>query len=275
MLRITCLMENTNSKNRSLVCGHGLSFYLDTGDGRFLFDCGPDGGFMHNASRLGIDLSGISAVILSHNHYDHASGFRDFLASGLDCPLLYTGPGFFEEKYSQEGFKNTYLSCGYDHFLLERSGIRHSAVKGFTDTGAGLLLVSSFDRKHGNRIPGRFVKLRGVDFIPDDFSDEVAAVYGSEKGPILITGCAHPGILNMAETVCSRLGKKLYAIVGGFHLFEADRSELEEVAYGLRDLGVSTLGMCHCTGQEAEEMIGRLGCFECFHFSTGDMVRFQ
>lgn len=275
MLRITCLTENTNSKNRSLVCGHGLSFYLDTGSERFLFDCGPDEGFLRNASKLGIDLSCLSAVILSHNHYDHASGFKDFLAFGFHCPVLYTGPDFFEEKYSKEGFKHTYLSCGFDSLLLERHGIRHSIVESNTDIGSGLLLMSSFCRKYGNRIPERFVRLRDRNFIPDDFNDEVSIVFESEKGLILMTGCAHPGILNIVETVCRRFRKNIYAVIGGFHLFESERPEIEDVICSLRSLGVSVLGLCHCTGDEAEEMIIRSGLFECFHFSTGDMLQFQ
>ena len=117
MLRITALMENKASANRALVNEHGLSLLLESDGRRILFDCGQGAHFIDNAHRLGISLHGLDAAVISHGHYDHAAGFRDFLESGYAVPFLCIGKGFFD--------KNT-LGRAYAMQISPRAGTRHS-----------------------------------------------------------------------------------------------------------------------------------------------------
>ena len=91
MLKITALMENRPSANRALINEHGLSLIIENNGHRILFDCGQGRHFIDNAHRLGISLSDLDAVVLSHGHYDHAAGFRDLIESGIEVPVLYIG----------------------------------------------------------------------------------------------------------------------------------------------------------------------------------------
>ena len=104
MVRITALMDDRAGENLALVAEHGLSFYIEYEDKRFLFDCGASDMPLYNAHRLGVDLSGLDAVMLSHSHYDHSAGYRDLIEERLGSPVLYTGQHFFEKKYVRKSF---------------------------------------------------------------------------------------------------------------------------------------------------------------------------
>ena len=77
-MKICTLMENT-AVSEEFTSSHGLSFYIETKNHRILFDMGPDGSFLENAKKLGIDISGVDFAILSHGHYDHGGGLKAFL----------------------------------------------------------------------------------------------------------------------------------------------------------------------------------------------------
>lgn len=276
MLRITCLMEDENSKNRSLVCEHGLSLLVECDGMQVLFDCGSGDKFLFNAKKLGLSLSFVDHVVLSHGHYDHASGFRDFLDQGNTCGILHIGTGFFEKKYSGDGFKHTDLSSGLDLSYLHRHNVSFSVVDDNEAVGSVMHLFSSFDHLFEvGTIPKRFEKRCAEGFISDDFHDEVAAAFETENGLVVVTGCSHSGILNIVSTISDRMGQGIYAVIGGLHLVESGEERIDNTISGLKSSGVEVLGLCHCTGAAAEERIRRSGLFECFHFSVGDVVEFK
>ena len=88
------MMENSPSANRALISEHGLSLLVESDGFRLLFDCGQGHHFLDNAHRLGISIEDLDAVVISHSHYDHAAGFRDFIESGCRASDLYVGKGF-------------------------------------------------------------------------------------------------------------------------------------------------------------------------------------
>ena len=198
MLHITALMDNKPSENKALIAEHGLSFFVEYNDHRLLFDCGSGSNTLYNAHRLGVELRDLDAVVLSHSHYDHASGFRDLTEQGFGSRLLYTGPCFWEAKYATADSKHTDLSCGFDSAFLEENGITHQEVDGVKEIFPGVWLISNFPRVHSfETIPQRFVRRQGDRFIADDFGDEVCMALEVEGGLAVLVGCSHPGILNM------------------------------------------------------------------------------
>lgn len=92
-MNLQVLIEDTNFKNPALESEHGLSFYIETQNFKFIFDCGQSAATWKNAQKLNIDLSKINFVILSHSHYDHAGGFPSLLK--FSAPkTIYTGNNF-------------------------------------------------------------------------------------------------------------------------------------------------------------------------------------
>lgn len=281
MLQLTCLIDNEPSKNKSLLHEHGLSFLLERGNTRILFDCGASDAAWQNGCRLGKNLSCLDAVILSHSHYDHASGFKELATRG-SCSLLYTGPHFFEPKYSRNGICLTDLSAGFDKHFLDSHSIRHVVCDNILEIGPGLWLIGNFPRIYAwEDIPSRFVRLllsqtegdREPAFIADDFSDEIClAADIPQRGLILLAGCSHPGILNMAQHVHRQLSRPIYAIFGGTHLHNADEERIAATVTQLKEMGVQILGMNHCSGRQMEEIIQKDPDLKGCHMAAGDCL---
>ena len=273
MLRITALMENTASEHKSLINEHGLSLLVEDGKHRVLFDCSAGSHFLYNAHKLGISLEGLDAVVISHSHYDHAAGFRDFAEAGYTGARLFVGPGFFEKKFARDGIRYTDLSAGWDETFALSNGFPVHTVTGKEEILPGMTLYQGFPRVHAEEIiPDRFVKETACGFVQDDFSDEIALAVSTEKGLVVIVGCSHPGIVNMIDSIHERSGEKIHAVFGGTHLVEAGDERITGSVNSLRSDGVDVIGMCHCSGLHAEEMARDMLGSSASGLSVGDCV---
>lgn len=279
MIKITALIDDRPSENKALLYEHGLSLLVEKDDVRILFDCGASKAVCSNAYRLGKNLSDLDAVVLSHSHYDHASGYRDLIELGLGSKLLYTGKHFFEPKYAFDGIRYTDLSAGFGTDFLAEHNISHKECEDRTEIAPGIHLIGNFPRKHiTEQIPERFVKdlLSETEsehrFVKDDFSDEICMALETEKGILVLVGCSHPGILNMIERVHEQLKQPVYGVLGGTHLVEASRERVEETVLQLEKMGLKLLGMSHCSGEQAEQIIQEKESVMSCHLAAGDTV---
>lgn len=284
MLQITALMDNKLSANSALKAEHGLSFLVEKDQFRVLFDCGAGELTWYNAHRLGKDISSLDAVVLSHSHYDHAYGYRDLTEAGNGSRILYTGPHFFEPKYAFNGRRYADLSCGFDARFLADHNIEHRVCRNTAEIAPGVWLIGSFPRVHSfETIPRRFVRLiperlsGGVAnaFIPDPFDDEICMAVETAKGLVVLAGCSHPGILNMIEKVHDSLGRPVYGIYGGTHLMEADPGRILETVARLKAMGLTVLGLSHCSGDLAEDALRQDKEVISCHMAVGDTVFFD
>ncbi len=275
MLKLMNLVENNMSENKALRAEHGLSFFVEGDNFKFLFDCGPSDAILHNARYLGVRLASGQFTVLSHNHWDHTLGYREVVEAGLAPKVLYTGPNFFARKYAQSGMRYTDLSSGLDEEFLQEHGIEHRVIEGAEKIGEGLWLVSGFNRTHDfETIPTRFVKEDKGRMVKDDFSDEVCAVFDTPRGLVVMVGCSHPGILNILETVHQRLERPIYGVIGGTHLMEADENRIKQTLTELERLGIEVAGLCHCSGQKAREEIDEREALAGCQIHVGGVIFF-
>ena len=275
MLQITALMDNRLTGRKDLLCEHGLSMFVSCQGKGVLFDCGSSERMLYNAKKLGIDLGQLDAVVLSHAHYDHAGGFR-FLAEQYPVGRVYTGPGFIEPKYARADHCCKNLSAGFDEGYLEEQGIAHSTVDGVAEILPGIYAISGFPRRESmETIPDRFLRLTKAGFVPDDFRDELCLALETGEGIVLLVGCAHPGILNMARHVTAVLGKPIRAVLGGTHLVEADTQRVQRTVEELGRMGVTLLGLSHCSGETAETLVRQREDITACHLGPGDCVFFD
>ena len=210
-----------NNAKKGLETGHGFSCLID---GRVLFDTGGNADtFMDNMKRMIVDIDGIESVVISHDHWDHTGGLWN---------LLKIRPGL--RVYALSGFSDTFKKC----------------VSG---SGGDLVLTEP-----GEEIYDGIYSTGSLDFIYKDkeMSEQALAVKG-EKGLSIISGCAHPGIVNIIKSVKRDFSEKnIYMVFGGLHLRGTEREELEELIEKLRQLKVEKVAPCHCSGDMMRRMLG-------------------
>ncbi len=273
MVRITALMDNLPSENKALTAEHGLSLLIEKDGLSVLFDFGQGPNTLKNAHRLGREISSPDAVVLSHSHYDHAAGFRDYAETTGRGGLLYTGPGFFEPKYAFDGVRYTDLSAGFDETFVREHGYRRETVTDVKEILPGMFAVADFPRTHAfETIPDRFVKRTGNGFVKDDFSDEICLVLDLGEDLCVLVGCSHPGILNIVTKVHDVFRKPVRAVFGGTHLVEADEDRIRKTADVFRGMGLSVAGFSHCSGSSAEKILTCDGTIRACHLGCGDCI---
>ena len=268
----TWLVENGQSELRSMRIVHGMSCCIQTAEGPILFDCGPDGTLCDNARLLGIDLSAVKSVILSHSHYDHAGGFP-FLEAQTHIPRLVVGPHFFEPKYARHQEVLTYLGCGFSLDYVKAHAISLVTVEERMEIVPNLWVVGGFSSTHAfERIPQRFVKQTPRAIVPDSFEDEICLVVVHDQELTMLVGCSHVGVSSMTARVETLFGLPVTKLYGGFHLGDSDNQTIAATLHELESCHVRTLGMCHCSGAHAIELASQTGRFTLNTIHSGDMV---
>ncbi len=227
---------------------HGLSFYIEARGKRILFDTSQSGAFLHNAALLGIKLDELDAIVLSHGHYDHGGGLEALAERlGPALPPVYAGVGFERAKYSQTPALRE--DIGVDQVPLTSRGVRIESVGERRSLGPGLhMLPGAPLGPHASLSPRLRVVKDGVEE-EDQFDEELSLIIEEEDGLVVISGCAHRGIVNIVgDALAAFPGQALKAVIGGFHLGDASLGELRAVAEELAAMKPELLYCCHCTG---------------------------
>jgi 7,8-dihydropterin-6-yl-methyl-4-(beta-D-ribofuranosyl)aminobenzene 5'-phosphate synthase len=233
---------------RALVGEHGLSFYIETGLARLLFDTGQSGLILDNAHHLGIDLSSLDAVVLSHGHYDHGGGLAA-LSELTRRPIpLYAGKGFGDPRYSKVGDK--LISIGLEAIVAAiGKAFPVCIVELQCEIAKGLFILPKAVRIDKSSASPRFRRIcEGMEVV-DCFDDELSLVVQDEEGISVITGCAHRGIVNIAKAAKAAFpGRPLKALVGGLHLVDASPDALAKTTAAVAALEPEAVYCSHCTG---------------------------
>lgn len=272
MVKIMTLMDNRCSEHKSLTEEHGLSFYVESEETKLLFDFGSGDSTWKNAVKLGVPLDKVTHFVFSHSHYDHAAGFIPFAERGYGGTAVY-GSGFFQEKYVVGEHKYTYVGGGFSEEYLKQHSIHQVLCDYINQIAPDIWVVGGFERTHEfEKIPARFVK-RGVrGLVPDLFEDEICLVVNTVDGLVVVAGCSHPGILNVLKTVSGRLKRPVYAVIGGTHLVETDEACVCRTILEMKSMGVGLLGINHCSGPAAEQIIHKDAQIASCYLGVGDCL---
>ena len=254
-MKLTTLIEN-HASSRDLKAEHGLSFLIEDGNHRILFDAGNSGAVWDNGKKLGILPETITCTVLSHSHYDHAGGVMEGISRGLSCPLV-VGDGFFEGKYrisDQSAYTYTYLGCGFSRGEAEKSFEKIQVCQELLQLSPNCWAAGRFKQRNlWEELSKRFVKQKDGQMIPDSFEDEICLVLmlPDQKSIGVVVGCSHPGIINILETIMERFPERRLAFVaGGIHLKDRDEEYQRKTLDELYRLGAENLYINHCSGLE-------------------------
>lgn len=246
------LIENTEGRS-GCAYAHGLSFYVVTKKHRMLLDLGPTGETLQNAQMLGIDLTKVDTVILSHGHYDHSGGILPF-AGINDQALIYMQESAVGDYYSDRGKSapERYEYIGIDKNIVKLPQVRF--LQGDHRIDDELELFTIKNRSH--KLPSsnkRILVRRGNHFEGDDFVHEQFLVITQGPKRVLMSGCAHSGILSIMDAFCDKYGTEPDLVISGFHLMKKtdytgdEIREIEEIAGELKKYSTRFI-TCHCTG---------------------------
>jgi 7,8-dihydropterin-6-yl-methyl-4-(beta-D-ribofuranosyl)aminobenzene 5'-phosphate synthase len=193
----------------------GFSCYIQGAEKTILFDVGGEGSvLLSNMEKLKIDPETVNAVVLSHVHYDHIGGLSDFLKKNQNVNV-------YMPQSLPQSIKDTVRLAG------SRVADVHKPIKICKDVySTGEL--------------GTFIK-------------EESLVIDTSKGLIVITGCAHPGIVNIVKRAKEMLKSDVYLVLGGFHLCWMSLSKVGKIVNGVKKEGVKKVAPCHCSGDLARK----------------------
>jgi 7,8-dihydropterin-6-yl-methyl-4-(beta-D-ribofuranosyl)aminobenzene 5'-phosphate synthase len=210
-MTITLVYDN-NAYDSRLQTAWGFGCLIERGETMILFDTGGDGEILlSNMVVLGFDADDVDIVVLSHIHGDHTGGLSSLLASGVR-PTVYVPRSFPASFKTQVQASTT---------LVEVDKAREISPGIYTTGQMGQGVI------------------------------EQALVLRTPQGLVVVTGCAHPGIVETVGRAKEVGGDEVYLVLGGFHLGGMNEAKIREIIANFRRLGVQKVAPCHCTGDKA------------------------
>jgi len=253
MTRLTIVCENTAGPVPGILGEHGLSVLVERTGATLLFDTGQVRSIMHNLVCLKKDPGRINLIALSHGHYDHTGGLEQVLRACGPVDVC-CHPGALRERFVAvpRGSRTTYRRAGipFARSALEALGARFVFNTGFAEIGKGVYLTGEVPRttafeKNDARLK---IKKKGR-YMQDTIPDDQSLVIESQKGLIVVLGCAHAGMINTLNHIASQLpGRKIHTVVGGTHIGFLGEKQLEATIEHLKQFRLQRLGVSHCTG---------------------------
>lgn len=255
-LRITTLSENTAGR-LGVLAEWGLSILAETDDLKILMDTGLSISVPHNAPMLGIDLAEIDKIVLSHGHADHTGGLRDVLPLTRGVEVI-AHPDIFTAKYARYGEQARYVGIPFSREAMEALAsltLTREPVWITEDivTTGEIPMITEYEV-----IDSPLCVKEGDELVPDPLRDDRALIIKTDDGLVVITGCAHRGLINTLYHARELTGVDMvHTVVGGTHLIQASEERVLLTAAALREFGVRRLGVSHCTGMPAAMMLAQ------------------
>jgi 7,8-dihydropterin-6-yl-methyl-4-(beta-D-ribofuranosyl)aminobenzene 5'-phosphate synthase len=275
---ISILAEDTIAFDTPFWGRFGLSMLLELSSESFekhlLYDTNSAASpILHNLKILGKSLGEVSAIFLSHCHYDHTDGLAGILeAAGRHVPVI-AHPEIFRPCFeiNADGIRHIgFIKQGRQE--LEQKGAVFTLTKDPLNLMTGVTTTGEIERSTSFEKLEDLYTLVDGNVVQDHERDDAAMILNFRQGLVIVTGCCHAGIVNTMEHAKKITGvDKIYAVVGGLHLTDASEEKVEKTIDALREVDWVFAG--HCTGFEGlRKMANELGeHLAVFH--TGSMMR--
>ncbi len=264
-MKIVTLLDNVVYGNR-LCAEHGLSFYIESDENKVLFDTGQSDNFIKNAQILGIDISKVDSLILSHGHYDHTGGLEAFCRINHKA-MIYAKEGLFVSKYKN---KTDFIGTKYNNSLFDNR-IRIVKKKIELYPNFFIMPIINIENTWDTHFNEFFIKPDKI-FLEDNFEDEQFIVFVNNNKMNIISGCSHRGISNIIQSAVEIFQLPINFVLGGFHLKDADNDLTCRLIHELLKYDIERIGVCHCTGIEKYPEIKEVFKNKAFYSFTGNVI---
>lgn len=253
-MKLTVLVDNNTYIDQYYLGEPAVSYYIEDGNDRILFDTGYSDVLIQNARNLHIDLGKISKLVFSHGHNDHTGGFK-FLSNqyNLSQVELIAHPDALEEK--RFGDK----SIGFD---LKTEEVKSICILSLSKLPVSIsehiIFLGEVPEIYSFEVRQPIGNKKVGEIFQDDYIlEDSALVYNGDNGIFIITGCSHSGICNIVEyakKVCHK--QRIIGIIGGFHMFQVDSRLKNTIQYFL-DNHITELYPSHCVSFQVKAEIDR------------------
>ncbi len=280
-IRLSTLAENAVN-GLGLLAEWGLSILVETDDVTILVDTGRTMVAAHNAKVMGVKIKSVDKILFSHGHYDHTGGVVDMLrlddVSGTPVEII-AHPDVWAPKFGRSANQTNYRYAGipFPRILLESLGASFHLTPEpvwITDrivTSGEVPMLNDYEKIEA----GLYIQTDdGYD--PDPLKDDQSLFIRSDKGLIIIAGCAHRGIVNTITHAQKLTGcDEVYAVVGGTHLYRASEDRVRLTLEAIKRLDIQRIGVSHCTGPNASAFLAHELGDRFFFNQAGTITEFD
>ncbi len=272
-IRIRVLIDNAKGAT-GLRSEWGLSFWIETPDARVLLDCGGSGVFLENARRLREPVETADAFVLSHGHFDHGGGIREFVDAAPSARLVLH-PGALVPRWSlRKNGKADPIGLP-DRSLAALRAVPERSIWAVAplEVAPGVWASGPVPRRHALEEAERTFFLDTACTVHDHVVDDQAVWIETPAGLVVLCGCAHSGVMNTVQHVRETVAghgvtsgrvvvpvaadgqPAVRAVLGGMHLLQARKERLQATADYLDALNLELCAPCHCTGKRATTLL--------------------
>jgi 7,8-dihydropterin-6-yl-methyl-4-(beta-D-ribofuranosyl)aminobenzene 5'-phosphate synthase len=255
---VSVTILSSNLADGATVGEWGLSAFVEADGQCVLFDVGryPDT-VLRNADVLGVDLSCVTDVVLSHFHFDHTTGLlpllRDLRSKNPDSMRrVHVAEGIFlRRQMVQNGEYADWNQMIAVRDSLEAAGVEIVEHAGPAEIFPSIWVTGPVERVHEEQRYGAARMLVDGEWVQDNVPESQGLSIVTDEGHIVLLGCGHSGVVNLLEHIQGAIeDAPIHALMGGLHLFNASDEMLGWTADRLREIGVQNLMAGHCTGIE-------------------------
>jgi len=248
---VTILVENTTPMP-GFQGEYGFAALVVVDGKKFLFDTGSADALLKNAVAGGVDLAQIDDLVISHGHFDHTGAVVPFLQTGTG-KKVYAHAGIFIPRYLVLGEYKKEIGILFPADKINTNGADFIITNEFTEIHPEVFVTGEIPRTNDYEdVGGSFYVLVNENYVPDNIGDDMSMVINHPDGLIIISGCAHAGIINTIEYAQKKTGQnKIKAFIGGTHLAGASEKRMERTLMDLQNFDIEQIIACHCTGFDA------------------------
>lgn len=251
-MKATVLVDNIADNG---LCGEwGLCIYIEYNGQKILLDTGASDLFLKNAEKIGFSIKDVDYAVVSHAHYDHSKGMKAFFKVNGKANF-YLQKGADENCYFKKWIFHKYI--GLPKNILTDYRDRIVFVSEDFALCPGVYLISHKTQGLENIGKRENMYRKTPDgWIPDDFSHEQSLVFETEKGLVIFNSCSHGGAANIINEVSATFpDKKVYGLIGGFHLYNKSEKEVRALAMKIKETDIEYICTGHCTKGKAYEIL--------------------
>ncbi len=253
-MKLKVLVDNNTCIDHYFIGEPGVSYLIEEGDYRLLFDMGYSDVFIRNGIKMNVDFLNLDAVAISHSHLDHTWGLEPLIKLMTEAQLEGRGckrPRFVA--HPDAFIPKTYFGTDELGMNVSLEKVRKYFAPALTTSPLWLterlVFLGEIPRLNGFEAQTAIGKQEINGQLIDDYNlDDTALVYRSDTGLVIITGCSHAGICNIvdyARVVCGE--ERIADIIGGLHLLNPKQDQLDGTVRYLKSIGSKAIHPCHCT----------------------------